>query len=259
MASEQSQLELVRQLLRDARGHEPPESGVHAIGVLAFHRVDQLACGGHPCLRAVADLCRGSVNGDVPHVRQRQVVSGQNERSGHGSSLDPRRSEDTLEHARLVYPGYGDSRCRRVGQHTLRHEPDQLATEHLDAAPDGFLPDSLHDFMERGRAPDRERSCSPGRDRRARARARSPARRASRRRTPGSRRRSPCHTDVVGAEIEVVRDERRSRSHENRADSRIDSRRAGIHTKLVRLQAPLELAEPPERKNAGRLPRPTEP
>ena len=47
VAAQQAELELLRELLRDVGRHEAAESGVHAVGVLAAHAVDELACGAH--------------------------------------------------------------------------------------------------------------------------------------------------------------------------------------------------------------------
>ena len=88
MAPEQPELELGGLLGRDRLGDEPPEPGVDAVRVVADLRLEEGARGG----RAVATLCAeddgAALDGDVPHVVDREVLAGQFDSAWHGASLD---------------------------------------------------------------------------------------------------------------------------------------------------------------------------
>ena len=96
VAAEQPELELVGELFGDPRRHETPEAGVHAVGVLVAHRLDQVARSAHALLGPVADLGSCAMDGDVPHVSEREILSRQDERRRHAPSLGaPRRRGPT--------------------------------------------------------------------------------------------------------------------------------------------------------------------
>ena len=93
VASQQSQLQLVRQLFRDRLGDEPAEARIHAVRVLArsvsgtFH--DE-PCGAHLVARLVRKLGGRAVDRDAPDVLDPEVVAGQRRRCDHGGECSPR-------------------------------------------------------------------------------------------------------------------------------------------------------------------------
>ncbi len=85
VAPKQTELQLARKLLRDVLRDEAPEAGVDAVGVLPLDRIDELARSAHSLSSAIGQLGLRSLHGDVPDVRQRQVVARQLDRLRHGS------------------------------------------------------------------------------------------------------------------------------------------------------------------------------
>ena len=83
VAPQEPQLQLLRELFRDRPGHEAPEAGVDAVGVLARpvrRALDELARGTHLRPRLVGERGGGGAEGDRPYVVEPEVVSGQADR-----------------------------------------------------------------------------------------------------------------------------------------------------------------------------------
>ena len=92
MASQQSQLQLLGQLLRDRLRDEAPETRVHAVGVLApavGGAVDNGSRLDHPAPGRLGEGHGDSVDRDRPHVVDGQVLAGEADRrsGGHAPSL----------------------------------------------------------------------------------------------------------------------------------------------------------------------------
>ncbi len=71
MAAQETELQLLAQLLRDVRRDEPAEARVHAVGVLALDAVDELAGRAHPRSRSVAELGRRTPSTATAHTSGR--------------------------------------------------------------------------------------------------------------------------------------------------------------------------------------------
>ena len=84
VAAQEPQLQLLGLVLRDRLRHEAAEAGVDAVGVLATQIVEQRPRAAHLLDRARRQSDRATADRDVVDVVDREVISGQQERLGHG-------------------------------------------------------------------------------------------------------------------------------------------------------------------------------
>ena len=249
------------ELLGDLGGDEAPEAGVDPVGVLAPHRRRGASRAARIRPRAVsASSAAGAMHGDVPDVLQRQVLSRQDDRPRHGSSLE---LEHALERARVAsIPGTARPRCGRSLEHARGNEPDELAAVDRDPAQ---RPPRAPTRATTSWSGERSRSSTfmltwtrPARGRRSPI-ACTPGIPPADSRTAAATARAT--DDVVGA-----RDRRCTRRAARRAPTRtapvrgIESARPGIRAR-ARPSATRRSSSwrPSARKNAGRRPCPTSP
>ena len=252
MASEQPELQLLGELLRDVRRNELPEACVDAVRVLALHPVHELASGPHSDSRGVSQLGRSSLDGDLPHLREGQVLPRQHGGAGHSASLE--RSTFSRTPGRVdagdVFSGVLGGPHDGGG-----NEPDELSSR----APRRLVPRPRHatrrttswsgarstsiTFMLTCTRPD------PG------STVRSPARQACRRSTRGSPLRS--HARRRRRRSQARRCRRRGTAarprgrRQSAARCRAARRPASSSPASTRRRSS---SSPPRRKNAGRRP-----
>ena len=88
VAAEQSQLELGGLLGRDRLGDEAPEARVHAVRMVADLRLEELARRDRSRAAPLAERHLPSLDGDVPDILDREVVTRQLDRGRHAPSVD---------------------------------------------------------------------------------------------------------------------------------------------------------------------------
>ena len=240
MAAQEAELELLAELLRDVSRDEPAEAGVHAVRVLALDPVDEGSRGPHALLRRAGEGRRQPIDRDRPHVGNGEVLSRQDDRTGHSASLERSTRSRTRDSST---PGSSTPAARAAS--TTRSGTSPTSSPATTSVP-------------RARASARTRSTTSckGAASTSMTFMLTCVRRDRGRRRPDrldaghpSARPSDGDGDGIGdpeilrREVEVVRDQRMTRADEDSAGPGVELVRAGIRDELRRVDSPRELLQ----------------